>query len=284
MRDDDDWDASPEDLKTVAESARVDLAETDCPSPERDLKETVAAIDDSAPPVEDGPETRDSDDAIEPALENVEARESAEIGDSPKNGVNSVNPAADFANRSTDRGDGEREKSVDELGELIKAEFSKLNNKIDSNFKISSKKDERFDKLYDELLQYRNNIIYKSSEPFIRGIISIYGIIEKTVRIIKNKPIDKITADIFYNFIEGIQQDILILLENNNITNYKNEDNIFNPKRQIINNIITTNNKTKSSTIAERIRPGFERDGLILEKERVNVFNFIDEEQPKIDK
>ncbi len=144
-------------------------------------------------------------------------------------------------------------------------------------------KQRQIDRMHEELQKYRADLVAKAARPFVRGMIQLHDDIGKLLGALREKPVEDLSPERFFKLLEGLQEDVELVLEQNNIVAYREIDNTFNPRRQRVIKRVKTAEKSISGTIAESIRPGFEQDTLILEKERVAAYQFDPTLSPIVD-
>jgi len=130
-------------------------------------------------------------------------------------------------------------------------------------------KDQQIDKLHSELQEYKMDLLAKTNRPFINGLIYMFDDLDKTL--------DKVQDDLEFSeksikILKNIQEDILILLEENGIVEYRDIDEKFNPTRQQVVKKVPTPNKELVGMVVESVRPGFELGNIVIRKEKVAVY------------
>jgi molecular chaperone GrpE len=130
-------------------------------------------------------------------------------------------------------------------------------------------KEQQIDKLHSELQEYKMDLLAKTNRPFINGLIYIFDDLDKIL--------DKVKDDLEFSektikIVKNIQEDILILLEENGIVEYRDIDEKFNPARQQVVKKVSTPNKELVGMVVVSIRPGFELANVVIRKEKVAVY------------
>ena len=135
-------------------------------------------------------------------------------------------------------------------------------------------KEKNFDRLHQELKEYRSDIVQRTSLPLVHGMITLHGDVGKQVSGWREERED-LPLDKWLEEFEKLREDIELLLEDHGVTAYGGDiGKRFDGKRQTVVAKVTTHNKLEDGTVKESRRPGFEQNGQILVKERVAVFEF----------
>lgn len=133
----------------------------------------------------------------------------------------------------------------------------------------------QIDRLHEELLQHRNDLATRTARPLVHGMIRLHDDIGKLLAALRTKSTDELTPDRFFSLLEGIQEDVEIVLSQNGVAAYREPSSPFDPRRQRVLRKVGTAEEALAGTVAESIRPGFEQGTEILEKERVATFEFV---------
>lgn len=133
-------------------------------------------------------------------------------------------------------------------------------------------KQRQIDRLHEELQRHRADLVARTAAPLIRGMIHHHDSIGKLLSALRGRPDDERSVDNFLDLLEGLQGDVEIVLERSGVVAYREQGAVFEPRRQRVLRTIAMGDEALSGTVAESLRPGFEQDGRILEKERVSVY------------
>jgi len=155
--------------------------------------------------------------------------------------------------------------------DLLNDKMDKLLNLFEHKLALDSFKEQQIDKLHSELQEYKSNLIAKINRPFINGLIYLYDDLDKILNKIQKDDIGEF-SDKSIKIIQGIFEDIKILLEENGVITYNEIDDKFNPSRQQLVKKLTTKDNDLVGKVASSIRPGFEIDNFVIRKEKVEVF------------
>jgi molecular chaperone GrpE len=133
-------------------------------------------------------------------------------------------------------------------------------------------KDEQVRRLHDELQSYKSDLLTRAIQPFVMGMIMIHEDIGKALESIHALGADDHEFGKIIRFVEAFREDIETLLIQNGINTYREESNIFNGKRQRVLRKVPTPDPESVGRIVQSLRPGFERNDSIIQKEAVAVY------------
>lgn len=132
-------------------------------------------------------------------------------------------------------------------------------------------REKQIDRLHDELQGYKSDLVAKAIRPALQSLIRLHDDVGKVSEALQREDPAKLTAPRLLQILDGFRDDVLIALEQNGVTAFREADDKFNPLRQ--KSLKTIPGEPESvGRIAQRNRPGFERGDTILEKERVTVY------------
>jgi molecular chaperone GrpE (heat shock protein) len=133
-------------------------------------------------------------------------------------------------------------------------------------------KEEQISRLHEELQTYKANLLAKTNRPFIIGLIRMHDDLAKVGQDIRQRETESLTPEKVAELLEGFQEDIEILLEQHGVAAYREQAERFDPRRQMALRTVPTGAPDQVGIIASPLRPGFEQDGTIVQKERVAVY------------
>jgi molecular chaperone GrpE len=133
-------------------------------------------------------------------------------------------------------------------------------------------KETQIDQLHGELQAYKSDLVGKITMPFVNGIIRLHDDIGKLVESARKESSSELPSQYFEKVLTGLQEDIEILLGDQDINVYREEGELYNPHRQRVLRSMPAIDPSQVGRIVERLRPGFERRGQIVMKERVSVY------------
>jgi molecular chaperone GrpE (heat shock protein) len=129
-----------------------------------------------------------------------------------------------------------------------------------------------FDRLYADFDACRKGEALALTLPWINGLIRVHDNLGRT-RDALGTAADS-PAALTAVQLAGVQDEIEGLMENNGVTVYRESEPRFQSKRQSVVTLVPTADPACDGLIVARLRPGFERGGQLLRKEKVNVYKF----------
>ena len=126
--------------------------------------------------------------------------------------------------------------------------------------------------LHRELQQYRGQIIERTARPLVTGMIQVHDDIGKVLSALATDDPAKLTPARLIGLIEHFQTSIEIVLVQNGIESYSEPSTEFNPRRQKALATVPAPDEASVGKVARSMRPGFERNDEILQKERVELY------------
>ncbi|GEM_PF-1885461 len=162
--------------------------------------------------------------------------------------------------------------AVDSHKKIVDECFGKLLEAFEEKLKYDRFKEDQISRLHEELQSYKNDILSRITRPYVNSLIRLHDDIGKTLEALRKKDHSTLTPEKFFEVIEGFQEDVEIHLSHNGVEAFRDSGEDFDPKRQTLVSTELTDDPSKVEKIARRTRPGFEQNGLIVQKERVVVF------------
>lgn len=133
-------------------------------------------------------------------------------------------------------------------------------------------REKQIDKLHAELQGYKKNLVASAVKPVFQSLIRLHDGMGKLLDAFEKDGFETTTPEKMLRLLRGFQQDVELTLEENGVAVYRGSEERFNANRERVLRTVDTGDQTQVGLIAARMRPGFEQDGTILEKERVAVF------------
>ena len=161
----------------------------------------------------------------------------------------------------------------------LKPLLLELGDKLDSltlDVDFAKKKQEQFDKLYEENRGYKDDIIGKFRDKLVQVVIGELDSADRQIKTFMEKgESEKTYASLLTAFTELVG-DFRVMLANLGITAYKtSEGESLELKRHKIVQSEATGEKEKGKTIIRSVRYGYEtEDGKILRPEFVDVYYY----------
>ncbi len=173
-----------------------------------------------------------------------------------------------------------------EIEELINGGVKKVIEVFEKKLLYDQMKEKQIDILHNELQEYKRDLLAKTNRPLVNGLIYMFDDMDKLLKKFEVSDED-ISLEKFVKVLKGVREDIEILLEENGVVTFMENETKFNPKRQQVIKKVPIDEKEKVGEIVDYIRPGFEQGNDLIRKERVGVFVYekkqVKEDEPKID-
>lgn len=131
-------------------------------------------------------------------------------------------------------------------------------------------KDIIIDRLHEEVIAFRNNLLEKSTNNILLEIIHLIDANQKLREDLVEKDIEG--KEQIINYIESLSYDLDDILYRNNVEHYVNDTDTIDSRTQTIVESVPTSNEELIGKRKSTISLGYHRDGEILRKERVSVY------------
>jgi molecular chaperone GrpE (heat shock protein) len=167
----------------------------------------------------------------------------------------------------------------DSLSKLleISEQIRHLQDLFDEKIKHDSHKNQQIDHLHEELQEHKRDLLASTLRPILSGLVRLSNNASRLLQDIDRSGDDvpaKRVAGIVSSFVEDVER----LLADQGVLLFEDfaEGDQFNPRRQQAVGFEDSREQEHSGRIAERLRPGYEYGGILLQKERVRVFKVSD--------
>ncbi len=154
----------------------------------------------------------------------------------------------------------------------IAAGFERLMSLFENRLSYDRVKEKQIDALHAEVQKHRGDLVAKATRPLAVGVIRLHDDIGKTVEALRRKEPATLTPERCLRIVEGFQEDLEIVLEQNGVRVYREAGEAFDARRQTAVKSEPATDSAEVGCVAQRLRPGFERGEEILRKERVVVY------------
>lgn len=155
---------------------------------------------------------------------------------------------------------------------VVQAETERILGAFEHKLAYDATKQRQVDALHEEVQRHRAGLVARANRPLVQGVIRLHDDLDKLLIALRARPAAELTAAKFFGHLQEIQQDIEILLDQNSVTTYREQDDEFRPTRQRAVGRVGTALPELAGKVAEHLRPGFEIGVEILEKERVSLY------------
>ena len=133
-------------------------------------------------------------------------------------------------------------------------------------------KEEQITRLHEELQDYRNDLISRTTRQILQGLIRFHDSLGKVTASLRQRPAEELTPELFFKQLEGFQDDVELLLGQHEVERFEVPGEEFDPRRQTSVRTLYSEDPAQVGRIAERVRSGFRQGETLLQKERVAVY------------
>lgn len=151
----------------------------------------------------------------------------------------------------------------------VKGKLDELTTKFEQKIAVDAHKAELFDKMYNELQSYKNDIYSKMLKPFVLSTITLID--DTNTFLSKLEENESRKAE---KYLRGIPDDLADILEQNGVEIYEEEGDVFNPRTQRAMKSIPTDKPELDKTIVRRLRRGYRWQGVVLKPELVQIYKY----------
>lgn len=127
-------------------------------------------------------------------------------------------------------------------------------------------------KLQEELDGLRRGVAEKLLLPLITGVVRLHADVSRLLEAVGREPPEKATPERLVRVVADFHSDLELLLDHGGVTLFVEAGDGFNPHRQVAQRTEPSPEPALVGKIAQRLRPGFEYAGRVIEKERVAIF------------
>lgn len=168
--------------------------------------------------------------------------------------------------------DGETVTVVDRLGEVFDRGLQRLRSEMEARWARDRFREEQVDRLHAELQQHKNDLLGRTVQPVLQGVIRLHEDLEKTAGALRQKEPETLTPERFFGVLDGFREDLELLLERHGVTRFEHPGETFEPARQTALRTEPASRSDLAGRIVTRLRPGFEQGTVVLRKEGVAVW------------
>ena len=135
-------------------------------------------------------------------------------------------------------------------------------------------RERQVERLQEELQSYRNENQRRAVLPVFSALVRLHSESVRAVYDYRARPAESIDSARLLTLLDEFREDLEHILQDNGVQVFVDQElgESFNPRKQQIVGREPTTNPSLHSTIASRVRPGFEFGGALLKKEAVRVF------------
>ncbi len=162
--------------------------------------------------------------------------------------------------------------SIEAVEGRIERGFQRVLDAFERKLAFDQHKESQIGRMHEELQRHRSNLLAQAMRPLIGGIIRTHDDANKIAQALGRKDPAELTPERVAKVLAGLCEDLELVLEQNGVTVFREHGEGFDPRRQQAVRKVSTPDVGAAGKVAERIHPGFELDGLLIQKERVSVY------------
>ena len=162
--------------------------------------------------------------------------------------------------------------AVERLETAVAAGIAEILGEFRDKLALDRFKEDQITKLHEELQAYKNDLISRVSRQILQGVIRLHDDLGKVAASMRQKPVEELTPERFFQQLEGFQDDVELLLGQHGVERFEVDGEEFDPRQQTALRTIPTEDPAQVGHVAERLRPGFLQGANLLQKERVAVY------------
>jgi len=166
--------------------------------------------------------------------------------------------------------------AADVSGRDLSLQLSEVERRILTAFEeklaFDTVKEKQLDRLHDELQRYRSDLVTKAIRPVFQSVIRLHDDLGKVLDALAREEPSQVTPERLLKLLRSFHDDVELALNNNGVSSVRTETEIFDPRRQRVLRTVETTDASQVGKLAGRLRPGFEYEGNLIEKERVAVY------------
>lgn len=155
---------------------------------------------------------------------------------------------------------------------LLKEMEGRILDAFEQKLAFDAVKEKQLDRLHDELQGYRADLVARAVRPVFQSLIRLHDDLSKVLEALDREDRANLSPDRLLDLLRGFRDDVELALNHNGVESYREDVQIFDPRRQRALRTVRTTDQTQVGTIAAQVRPGFQLGETILEKERVAVY------------
>jgi molecular chaperone GrpE (heat shock protein) len=141
-------------------------------------------------------------------------------------------------------------------------------------------KEGQITRLHEELQGHRRGLLSRALRPLLIGLIRLHDELGRSRDHLASGPSAELSGDRIDGVLEGFQEDVELLLDQNGVTRSNSLNDRFDPRLQTILRTVPTDDPDRVGRIVRRLRAGFELDGAPLRKEGVEVLVAAEDAPP----
>jgi len=162
--------------------------------------------------------------------------------------------------------------ALERLETAMTGGFASLLDELRDRLVLDRFKEEQITKLHEELQAYRNDLVHRTARQILQGLVRLHDDLGKVVTSLRQKPAEELTPERFFQQMDGLRDDVELILGQHGVEPFQTCTEDFDPRRQTALRMVCTADAALVGRVAERLRPGFAQGEALLQKERVAVY------------
>ena len=182
---------------------------------------------------------------------------------------------AAFASEDSGAVDVQENKSAASLIDLLSMldrKLSDLHGLFETKFVDDSFKELFIKQMHAELQEYKQDVVGQKLKPLLASVIQLHTETSRTYERLTRKQADEIPANRLLSVVEGIQDDVEILLAQHGIEPFVEPGDYIKPTHQKAVQTWKVEDVSLFGKIVARHGPGFRMGDTVLRKEPVEVY------------
>lgn len=165
------------------------------------------------------------------------------------------------------------------LGQELSESMGRMLKAFDDKLAYDGVKDDQISRLHEELQEYKRDLLGRVTRPYVIGLVRLHDDFGKVLQALRSREQEQMPLVEVCEILKGFQEDLGILLADNDVTIFVEPDGTFNPARQTCSRTEPSPSAELVKQVAGKLRPGFEQDGKVVQKERVVVYSAPSKEE-----
>lgn len=153
----------------------------------------------------------------------------------------------------------------------VSVQLKALAELFESKIAFDRFKEKQIEALHAELQDYKRGLTESLVLPLIRQIVRYCDQLPRHIQGLQSKPVDQLGPERIFKELAGVREDLHLILENFGVTIFHQVQDSFDTKTQLAKQTESTEDASAHGKVLERLLPGFEYNGKLIEKERVKV-------------
>ena len=150
--------------------------------------------------------------------------------------------------------------------------FLALERRFEETFARDTVREQHLTKLHDEVQEYKRGLLHNVQRPYLMGLIQLHDGLGRTVEHLLAHAERTFSAHEAAELLHDFRDDLELLMQHNALEPFQEPGSTFAPARQTSLKTVPTDDPALAGQVAARLRPGFEQQGHVVQKERVTVY------------